>query len=230
MPYRVRVWDLPTRVFHWLLVACVVLLVITGYVGGDAMQWHARLGYTVLTLLLFRLAWGFIGGHWSRFRSFLYAPSSVLAYLGGRAHPDHLVGHNPLGAGSVFAMLLLLLAQVGTGLVSDDEIAFTGPLNRFVKNSTALAATWYHKAVGQWLVIALVVVHVAAIVYYLVKKRENLVRPMVVGDKNVASEARSSRDDLATRVIALVLVAACAGLVAWLVSLGAGGGGSGGFN
>jgi cytochrome b len=230
MPYRVRVWDLPTRVFHWLLVACVVLLVITGYVGGDAMQWHARLGYTVLTLLLFRLAWGFIGGHWSRFRSFVYAPSSVLAYLGGRAHPDHLVGHNPLGAGSVFAMLLLLLAQVGTGLVSDDEIAFTGPLNRFVKNSTALAATWYHKAVGQWLVIALVVVHVAAIVYYLVKKRENLVRPMVVGDKNVASEARSSRDDLATRVIALVLVAACAGLVAWLVSLGAGGGGSGGFN
>ena len=230
MPYRVRVWDLPTRVFHWLLVVCVVLLVITGYVGGDAMQWHARLGYTVLTLLLFRLAWGFIGGHWSRFRSFVYAPSSVLAYLGGRAHPDHLVGHNPLGAGSVFAMLLLLLAQVGTGLVSDDEIAFTGPLNRFVKNSTALAATWYHKAVGQWLVIALVVVHVAAIVYYLVKKRENLVRPMVVGDKNVASEARSSRDDLATRVIALVLVAACAGLVAWLVSLGAGGGGSGGFN
>ena len=230
MPYRVRVWDLPTRVFHWLLVACVVLLVITGHVGGDAMQWHARLGYTVLTLLLFRLAWGFIGGHWSRFRSFLYAPSSVLAYLGGRAHPDHLVGHNPLGAGSVFAMLLLLLAQVGTGLVSDDEIAFTGPLNRFVKNSTALAATWYHKAVGQWLVIALVVVHVAAIAYYLVKKRENLVRPMVVGDKNVASEVRSSRDDLATRVIALVLVAACAGLVAWLVSLGAGGGGSGGFN
>jgi cytochrome b len=230
MPYRIRVWDLPTRVFHWLLVACVVLLVITGHVGGDAMQWHARLGYTVLTLLLFRLAWGFLGGHWSRFRSFLYAPSSVLAYLGGRAHPDHLVGHNPLGAGSVFAMLLLLLAQVGTGLVSDDEIAFTGPLNRFVKNSTALAATWYHKAVGQWLVIALVVVHVSAIVYYLVKKRENLVRPMVVGDKNVASEARSSRDDGATRVIALVLVAACAVLVAWLVSLGAGGGGSGGFN
>jgi cytochrome b len=230
MPYRVRVWDLPTRLFHWLLVACVVLLVITGHVGGDAMQWHARLGYTVLTLLLFRLAWGFIGGHWSRFRSFLYAPSSVLAYIGGRAHPDHLVGHNPLGAGSVFAMLLLLLAQVATGLVSDDEIAFTGPLNRFVKNSTALAATWYHKAVGQWLLIALAAVHVGAIVFYLVKKRENLVRPMVMGDKNVTVEATSSRDDLGSRVIALVLVAIFAGLVAWIVSLGAGGGGSGGFN
>ena len=91
------------------------------------MDWHARLGYAVLALLLFRLVWGFVGGRWSRFASFLYAPRSVLAYLRGQPHPDHLVGHNPLGAGSVFAMLAVLLAQVATGLVSDDEIAFTGP-------------------------------------------------------------------------------------------------------
>ncbi|MBC5783020.1 cytochrome b/b6 domain-containing protein [Ramlibacter sp. USB13] len=230
MPHRVRVWDLPTRLFHWALVACVVLLVITGYVGGDAMQWHARFGYAVLTLLLFRLVWGFIGGRWSRFRSFLYAPSSVLAYVGGRAHPDHLVGHNPLGAGSVFAMLLVLLAQVGTGLFADDEIAFTGPLNRFVQGSTGLAATWYHKSVGQWLIVGLVVLHVAAIVYYLKKKRENLVRPMVVGDKDLAAPAEPSRDDTASRVVALVVLAVCAGVVAWIASLGAGGGSSGGFN
>jgi cytochrome b len=230
MAYRVRVWDLPTRIFHWLLVACVVLLVVTGHVGGDAMQWHARLGYTVLTLLLFRLAWGFVGGHWSRFRSFLYGPSSVLAYLGGRAHPDHLVGHNPLGAGSVLAMLVVLLAQVATGLVGDDEIAFTGPLNRFVKASTGLAATSYHKAVGQWLLVALVVLHVGAIVYYRVKKGDNLVRPMVVGDKELATAAKPSRDDAVARVAALVLAAVCAALVAWIVSLGGGAGASGGFN
>jgi cytochrome b len=231
MPYRTRVWDLPTRLFHWLLVACVVLLVVTGYIGGGAMDWHARLGYTVLTLLLFRLVWGFIGGRWSRFRSFLYAPSSVLAYVGGRAHPDHLVGHNPLGAASVFAMLLVLLAQVGTGLIADDEIAFTGPLNRFVASSTGLAATWYHKAVGQWLIVGLVLLHVAAIVYYLKKKRENLVRPMVVGDKDLAAPAAASRDDARSRAVALVVVAACAALVTWIVSLrGAAGMGSGGFN
>src|SRR3954465_8912216 len=170
MAHRVRVWDLPTRLFHWLLVACVTGLVATGYTGGDAMQWHGRLGYAVLALLLFRLAWGFVGGHWSRFRSFLYAPSHVLAYLRGQAHPDHLVGHNPLGAGSVFAMLALLLAQVGTGLVGDDDTAFTGPLNRFVKNSTGLAATWYHKVVGQWLIVTLVVLHVGAVAFYLLKK------------------------------------------------------------
>lgn len=220
MPHRVRVWDLPTRVFHWLLVAAVTGLVITGNVGGQAMVWHSRLGYAVLALLLFRLVWGFVGGHWSRFSSFLYAPSSVVAYLRGRAHPDHLIGHSPLGAGAVFAMLLVLLAQVGTGLVSDDEISFTGPLNRFVSTSKGLAATWYHKQIGQWLVIGLVVLHIAAILYYLLRKRENLVRPMLAGDKELAAPATASRDDTVTRVAALVVLALAAGAVTWVVRLG----------
>lgn len=220
MSYRVRVWDLPTRLFHWALVFCVVGLIISGHVGGAAIVWHARLGYAVLTLLLFRLVWGLVGGRWSRFGSFLYGPASVLAYLRGQARPDHLVGHNPLGAGSVFAMLLVLLAQVGTGLVSDDEISFTGPLNRFVASSKGLAATWYHKQVGQWLLVALVLLHVAAILYYLHKKSENLVRPMVMGDKDLPHAAQPSRDDAASRSAAAVVLASCAGLVAWLVSLG----------
>jgi len=219
MAYRVRVWDLPTRLFHWLLVLCVVGLVVTGYVGGGTMEWHARIGYAVLALLLFRIVWGFIGGRWSRFASFLYAPGSVKDYLAGRGHPDHLVGHNPLGAASVFAMLLVLLAQVGTGLVGDDEISFTGPLNRFVSTSQGLAATWYHKQVGQWLLIGLVLLHVAAIVWYLVRKRQDLVRPMVLGDKEVAHQAVSARDDLRTRTLALVVMALAAGAVAWLVGL-----------
>lgn len=218
MAFRVRVWDLPTRVFHWLLALCVVGLVATGYAG--AMLWHSRLGYAVLALLLFRLVWGLVGGHWSRFSTFLYSPSSVLAYLKGKAHPDHLIGHNPLGAASVFAMLLVLLAQVGTGLVSDDEIAFQGPLNRFVSSARGLAATWYHKKIGQWLIIGLVVLHIAAVLYYLLKKRTNLVRPMVVGDKEVAAPARSSRDDAVARITALVVFGLGAAAVAWLVSLG----------
>ena len=225
MAFRVRVWDLPTRLFHWLLVFCVVSLVISGYVGGPAMVWHARLGYTVLALLLFRIAWGLVGGHWSRFKSFIYAPSSVMAYLRGQSHPDHLIGHNPLGAGSVFAMLLVLLAQVGTGLVSDDEIAFQGPLNRFVASSKGLAATWYHKQIGQWLVIGLVVLHVAAVLYYLLKKRTNLIRPMLVGDKEVVAPAVSSRDDTVSRLAAAVVFGLGAAAVTWLVSLGSATGG-----
>lgn len=220
MAYRVRVWDLPTRLFHWLLAALVVGLVATGYIGGQAMTWHARLGYAVLTLLLFRLAWGFVGGHWSRFRSFVHGPRSVLAYVRGQSHPDHLVGHNPLGAASVFALLLVLLVQVGTGLVGDDDTFFTGPLNRFVANSTGLAATWYHKQVGQWLLIALVVLHVAAVLFYLLKKRQNLVRPMLTGDKEAAAPAVSSRDDALARIGAAVLLGVCAAAVTWLVRLG----------
>jgi len=223
MANTIRVWDLPTRLFHWSLALCVGGLILTGNLGGAWIDWHARLGYAVLTLLLFRLVWGVVGGHWSRFKTFLYAPSSLVAYLRGRPHPDHLVGHNPLGAFSVFAMLLVLLAQVGSGLVSDDEISFTGPLNRFVSSSKALAATWYHKQIGQWLVIGLVVLHIAAVLYYVLKKRHRLVRPMIVGDKETAHETRSSRDDLGSRFLALVLVALAAGFVAWLVKLGSGG-------
>lgn len=220
MPYRVRVWDLPTRLFHWLLVFCVVGLVVTGKVGGNAMPWHARFGYAVLTLLLFRIAWGFVGGHWSQFRTFTYAPGSVAAYLGGRSHPDHLVGHTPLGAGSVFAMLLVLLAQAATGLFADDEIAFTGPLNALVSTERGLAFTSYHRNVGQWLLLALVVLHIGAIVFYELKKRQVLVRPMITGDKELAHEARPARDDLSSRAVAAVLALACAGVVWWIVGLG----------
>lgn len=217
MASTVRVWDLPTRIFHWALVACVLGLLGTAWAPGSWVEVHAKLGYATLALLLFRIVWGLVGGRWSRFASFLYSPGSTLAYLRGRGHPDHLVGHNPLGALSVFAMLLVLLAQVGTGLVSDNEESFTGPLNRFVSNATGLAATWYHKAIGQWLVVALVVVHVGAILFYLLRKHENLVRPMVRGDKDAAPGTASSADAAAQRVLALGLFVACAGAVWWIV-------------
>jgi cytochrome b len=220
MANTVRVWDLPTRLFHWALVACVAGSVATGYIGGGLILWHARLGHAVLALLLFRIVWGVVGGRWSRFASFVRGPGSVVAYLRGQPHPDHLVGHNPLGALSVLAMLLVLLAQVGTGLVSDDEISFTGPLNRFVAGATALKATWYHKEVGQLLIIALVVLHIAAVLFYLWKKRDNLVRPMLSGDKQVAHPVPSSRDDALTRAAALVLLGLSAAGVAWIAGLG----------
>ena len=220
MTHTIRVWDLPTRLFHWLLVLCVVGLVVTGKIGGGAITWHARLGYAVLALLLFRLVWGFAGGHWSRFTRFVRGPGSVIAYLKGTGPLALRIGHNPLGALSVLAMLAVLIAQVGTGLVSDDEISFTGPLNRFVSSSLGLAATSYHKQIGQWLIIGLVVVHVAAVLFYLWKKRENLVRPMVTGDKEWPEPAPSSRDDGTARAIAAVVLAACAGVAVAVARLG----------
>ena len=217
----VRVWDLPTRLFHWLLAITLVGSVVSAKIGGNAMVWHFRLGFLVLTLIAFRLLWGVLGGRWSRFASFIYAPATVLRYLRGQARAEeHLdVGHSPLGSFSVFALLGLLAIQVATGLVADDEIANIGPLNRFVSNATASQATGWHKEYGSWIVIALVVLHVLAILYYLLKKRHNLIRPMWVGDKPLPSTTPASADGLPQRVLALVLLLACGAGAAWVASL-----------
>jgi cytochrome b len=216
-----RVWDLPTRIFHWALVACIAGSFITVNMGGDWMQWHFKFGYAVLSLLLFRVVWGFIGGRWSRFASFIYAPSTIVAYFKGHGKPEQSVGHNPMGSASVFAILGILLLQVASGLFSDDEISNQGPLYKFVTDVWVSRATWYHKEVGSNIVIALVVLHIAAIFYYLYKKKDNLIRPMLQGDKLLTIEAPASRDDAASRAVAAVVFALCAGLVWWIVSLGA---------
>ncbi|MDR7097368.1 cytochrome b/b6 domain-containing protein [Hydrogenophaga laconesensis] len=218
--HTIRVWDLPTRVFHWLLAASVIGLIVTGSVGGNWMNWHLRLGYAVLALLLFRLVWGFIGGHWSRFARFIYAPSSLAAYLRGRGRLEHQVGHTPLGALSVFALLLILLVQVGTGLISDDEISFFGPLVRFVSGETVSLATGYHKDIGKLIIIVLLALHVLAIAYYKWVKKQGLVRSMVIGDKQVPVAVPNARDTAGSRLLALVVLGLCAAAVTWLVSLG----------
>jgi cytochrome b len=216
----VRVWDLPTRTFHWLLAALVVGSVVSAKIGGNAMTWHFRFGYAIFALLLFRLVWGLAGGHWSRFANFLYAPATTWRYLRGDGHPLHRIGHNPLGALSVFALLVLLIAQVATGLFADDEIANTGPLYRFVSEATSHALTGWHKAWGQWLIITLALLHVAAIAYYYVKKHDDLVGPMWRGDKLLPPGTPASADHGAARIAALLVAALCAALVAWVVQLG----------
>jgi cytochrome b len=218
MVATIRVWDLPTRLFHWLLVACVIGSVVTGKIGGGAIHWHARLGYAVLALLLFRLVWGLVGGHWSRFASFTYSPASLYRQLRGQSPPKHRVGHSPLGAVSVFAMLGVLMAQVGTGLISDDEISFTGALNRLVSTAQGLQATAYHKQYGQWLVVGLVALHLGAVLYYLLRKHDNLILPMFHGNKQaVHAAAPHSRDTVHTRALAAVIFSTCAAAVFWLV-------------
>jgi len=204
----VRVWDLPTRLFHWALLACVVALFVTAYAPGNWIEWHARVGYLVMTLLLFRIVWGVIGGHWSRFASF----------LPGRGYR---AGHSVAGALAVVVMLGVLGAQVATGLISDDQIAFTGPLNRFVSNDQGLAASAWHTGPGQWLLVGLIALHVAAIAFYVVVRRQRLVRAMIAGDKElpagISLEAEgvivATRDTAASRALALAVFVLCAGLV-----------------
>jgi cytochrome b len=163
-----------------------------------------------------------VGGRWSRFASFAYGPASVLRYVRGRALPDdHFhVGHNPLGSASVFAMLLMLCIQVATGLVADDEIATTGPLNRYVSSALALGATGWHKGPGLWLILTLVVLHLGAIAFYTWRRGHDLVRPMVGGDKLLPASVPASIDDRLARVRALAVALASAALVAAVVKLG----------
>ena len=216
----VRIWDLPTRLFHWSLVLCVAGLIVTGNVGGNAMVWHFRLGYAVLTLLLFRLVWAWIGGHWSRWQQLILSPRQALAALRGTWTPEGWAGHNPLGSWSVLLMLGWLLLQVGTGLVSDDEIANAGPLSALVSSATVSAATVWHKGLGKLFVLLLIVMHVAAIVWYRLRKQEDLVAPMLHGNKQCPESVSPSLDGPRQRALALAVLLLCALFVRWVVSLG----------
>ena len=219
---RVRIWDLPTRLFHWALVLGVAGAIVSAKIGGNAMVWHMRLGYTVLALVGFRLLWGVVGGRWSRFSSFFYSPASLWRYLRKAPLPtDHFdAGHNPLGAFSVLAMLAWLLAQIASGLIADDEIATTGPLVRFVSNEFSLSWTAYHTSYGQWGVLALVGMHIASIAYYRWGQSHDLIGPMISGYKTLSARVPATRDTLSTRLFALTLFVACAAAVYLLVDLG----------
>jgi cytochrome b len=217
----IRVWDLPTRLFHWLLTLAFIGSVVSAKIGGNAMVWHFRFGQAVLALLVFRLVWGLVGGHWSRFGRFLWSPAALLRYLRGQPRPgEHLdVGHSPLGTLSVIALLALLAVQVGTGLVADDEIANIGPLSRFVAVDIARAATGWHKGLGQDLLLVLVGLHVVAVLVYLLVKKTNLISPMLGGDKTLPAGTPASADGARQRLLALVLAAAAVALSVWVSSL-----------
>ncbi len=218
--HRIRVWDLPTRLFHWALALAVLGLVVTANLGGNWMVWHMRLGYSVFALLLFRLVWGFVGGHWSRFAHFVYGPGQVLRYIRGQGDQTQAVGHSPLGALSVFALLFILSAQVGTGLFSDDEIAFFGPLVSLVSSDTVALLTWYHKNIGKPALILLVVLHILAVLYYRFVKRSDLIGAMIGGDKLLDRHTQNSADSPRERLLAVLVLAFCVTAVWWVTGLG----------
>jgi len=178
---RVVLWDLPLRVFHWSLVAAVTVAIVTGELGGACMPWHGRAGLVIVGLLVFRVLWGLVGSATSRFTQFAPTPGRVLAYLRGRWRG---VGHNPLGALSVFALLGLLSLQAATGLFGNDDIAFAGPLNHLVDDAAGARATGWHRWLANGL-IALVVLHLLAIAFHVLVKRHRLVRPMITGRREL---------------------------------------------
>ncbi|NJD25060.1 MAG: cytochrome B [Betaproteobacteria bacterium] len=199
---RFLVWDLPTRLFHWLLVLCVTGSVISGLIGGNLIDWHGCLGLAIVALVTFRLAWGLIGSTYARFAQFFPTPARLRNYLAGRWQG---AGHNPLGAFSVFGLLALLLFQAGSGLFANDDIAFTGYLYDLVGKELSDRLTGWHKLSANVL-FALVSLHVGAIVFYAHVKKDNLVKPMLTGWQD--GEGVSARGGGVARFIAAALFAA----------------------
>lgn len=192
---RVRLWDLPTRIFHWLLTVLVIAAVITAKTGGNAMVWHGRIGLTILGLVVFRIVWGLVGSTYARFSSFLPTPASISAYLRGQWHG---LGHNPLGALSVFGMLAMLSVQVSTGIFANDDIAFQGPLAALIDKELSDTLTGVHK-LSIKILIALIVLHLGAIAFYAFVKKDNLVKPMISGWKTIAPGAMAPADGQSAR-------------------------------
>jgi cytochrome b len=213
----IRIWDLPTRCFHWLLVLCLIGSLVTIKLGGLWVDWHARFGYAALVLIGFRLVWGVVGPEHARFNRFVRGPRAVLDYV---RHCRPAAGHNPLAALSVLALLAAIGFQAVSGLFVNDAIAFDGPLVRFVERELSDQITAWHKF-NEWVILSLVGLHLLAIAAYS-WKGHRLVGPMIHGDKaanDVPPGTLASQDNLAIRLKALLIAAVIALSVWWLVSL-----------
>ena len=221
----IRVWDLPIRLFHWLLAACILASFVTVKIGGNAMEIHARVGYCVLALIIFRICWGLIGSYHARFINFVPSPQGLVSYILGKSKAG--LGHNPLGALSVLALIISVGVQATTGLFANDDIMFEGPFAKYVSNSTVSLLTSIHRF-NETVLLILIALHLGAILYYYKFKGENLVKPMIVGDKEIdpSEEAKdlptnlglASKDGGLQRGLALLLLSLIAVSLGYLIT------------
>jgi cytochrome b len=205
---KAPLWDLPVRLFHWSLP----VLLVTAWASAeyDALRIHEWCGYTILVLVTFRIVWGFIGSRHALFGDFVRSPLAAIRYLRG-LEPER-EGHNPAGAWSVLAMLALLLAQGVTGLFNSDDIGFEGPLVHALDDDIVDALSAWHEP-NFWVLLALVTLHVATVLFYLLRRKRNLIRPMLDGGESTSAETPRPA------WLAVLVIAALAGLLYWLLSL-----------
>ena len=208
------VWDLPTRLFHWLLAVSILASYLTAEAGSPTMRWHMYLGYWTLGLMVFRVLWGFFGPRHARFSNFVPGPRRIGAYLGTLFRRDSVptVGHNPLGALAVVLMIAMVLTQAVTGLFITDDIVWSGPWNPAVSSETAdLFASIHHRNFD--LLVWVIVLHVLTIVFYGFYKRQNLLTPMVTGSKSSQYVSAADAIDGSQLLKALLIALASAGAV-----------------
>ncbi|MEG3617525.1 cytochrome b/b6 domain-containing protein [Magnetovibrio sp. PR-2] len=205
------VWDVPTRLFHWSLVAMMAAAFLTYEFADINMTWHKWNGYGLLTLVVYRVLWGVFGSNTARFASFVLGPGAVLRYL---KSPTQTLGHNPVGALMVLALLSLILVQGSMGLFTTDEILVEGPLVHLVSSDWSSLAGTIHR-LGFYVIAGFAGVHVLAALFYLVVKKENLIGAMFSGRKVNTHVPPGERLKPESRLRAIFLLAFSGALV-WL--------------
>ena len=209
---KIKVWDIYIRTFHWLLLICILVSFISFRL--DEMDIHFISGHCVLALLIFRVIWGVIGSRTALFHTFIKGPGAVLSYVKNPSSEKFkgMIGHSPIAALSVIAMLGIISLQVATGLISDDEILLQGPLAKYVSGEMSYQATTYH-GINAKLIVGLIVLHLAAIAFYRFIKKDDIVKPMVTGQKEVAedyAEKAPSLDEKKPILAAMAILVAVA--------------------
>ena len=216
----VKIWDIPTRVFHWLLVAAIGFLWWSGENGGFAMDWHILIGSGVLALILFRMIWGLVGSDTARFSYFLKPPKAAIHHLlelPQRKTAYH-AGHNALGGWVVVVILSLLLAQSITGLFATDDILVEGPLRSLVSSDTAATLTSLHHLVFN-LLFLVIIMHVLAVLFYRFYKQTNLIRAMVLGSVDWPPDQSKPALVFKSAALGLGLMVGCYALVRVVLAL-----------
>ena len=209
--HPVKIWDLPTRIFHWVLVAGIAFMWFSAEISDSLMDRHVQVGEFLLALVLFRIIWGLVGSESARFGAFLASPANTINYAKTllSRRPSWHTGHNPMGGWMVFALLLVVLGQAVSGLFMTDDIMTEGPFYELASADVAdLMASAHHLLFD--VLVALIVLHVAAILFYLIVKRTNLIPAMVKGSAQwPENESVASALKFRSAWLALVIFAAC---------------------
>jgi cytochrome b len=214
---HIRVWDIPIRLFHWVLVALVTCQFLIAWVFTEQIELHVILGYLTLALIVFRIFWGFIGTTYAQFKNFLVSPTSLVAYTKGlfnQTSQSKSAGHNPIGGYSTIAIIVCILVQAFSGLFCDDNVFTAGPLRRLVSDNVTSIFNQLH-ALNAKILVGLLCTHVLAIFWYLLVKRENLIKPMITGKKIGIKYDRYM--NWTEKPLAALLTLALASIAVWVV-------------
>jgi len=202
---QIKVWDLPTRLFHWLLVATIIFQYVSVEILEGTIEWHFIGGYVCLGLILFRIIWGMVGSYYARFSQFIVSPSKAITYLSAN-NQQHYLGHNPAGAYSIILLLSLLVTQASTGLFLTDDIFSNAPYYGTLPEAWEDTANFIHHN-GFNFILAAVALHIAAIIFYKVKHNQNLTKAMITGNKPAPANEKNPVNARTNWILFLVCVA-----------------------